>query len=188
VLRNSRLRAEIEQRATRDALTGLPNRRVLAGAVEREIARARRTGEPLGLVMLVLDHFKLINDDFGHAVGDRVLREVGRGLLEASRGEDLVARYGGEEFVVLLPNVDASALGQAADRIRKLAGDAAVTRPVTLSAGAACFPFDATDEGALFEAADLALYRAKRAGRDQTQVSAVARNRLRRSARRPVGA
>lgn len=177
VLRNTRLRAEIEQLATRDPLTGLPNRRVLAGALERELARARRYGTPLGLVMLDLDHFKNVNDQHGHAVGDRVLREVSRGLLDAARGEDLVARYGGEEFVVLLPGVDTDTLGQAADRIRELAGAASVTQPVTLSAGAACFPFDATDESALFEAADLALYRAKRAGRNRTHVSAAARSR-----------
>ena len=168
---------DTERLASLDHLTGLPNRRSLAGALQRELSAAGARQAALGLVVLDVDHFKEVNDAHGHAVGDQVLVELADGLRRAARGEDLVARVGGEEFVVVLPDLDPATLGEVTERIRLAVAEAVVTRPVTVSAGAACFPTDARDAACLFEVADLALYRAKRAGRDQSQTATRVRSR-----------
>ncbi len=164
--RNARLLVEVSRLASTDGLTGVSNRRVFEETLRREAARATRTGEPLSLVLLDVDHFKQVNDRHGHQVGDDVLRHVGRVLADAGRGSDLSARYGGEEFAVLLPACDGPEAVAVADRLRAgLAAGAPV--PITASAGVATLGAGAPTPEALVGAADGALYEAKGAGRDR---------------------
>lgn len=162
--------AELHRRATTDELTGLPNRATFEGWMERETARARRDGRPLALLLVDVDHFKRVNDQRGHAVGDRVLREVARRLREALRSDDLLSRVGGEEFCVLLPGADLAAAAEVGERIRTSVRAAAVaiadgSVSVTVSGGVAMLePGD--DELSFVSRADLRLYEAKRDGRD----------------------
>jgi len=165
--RNVRLLAEIKHLAAVDALTGLANRRTFEAALQREVARAGRSKEPLSLVLLDIDHFKQINDTHGHPMGDEVLRHVGRALADAGREQDLGARYGGEEFAVVLPNCPADEAVRVADRLRA-AVSAGAPLPVTASAGTASLHVCATDAETLVKAADAALYQAKVNGRDRT--------------------
>ena len=159
-----------------DRLTGLYRREVVLDALKREIRRAARTGEPLALIMMDLDHFKVVNDSLGHQAGDRVLAEVGRRLAEAGRAVDWLGRYGGEEFLGILTGSDADGARQAAERFRSAVGSLPIDagrapRAVTISAGIAAY-----DGGAewptvetLVGAADAALYRAKEGGRNQVR-------------------
>jgi diguanylate cyclase (GGDEF)-like protein len=168
VLRNIELRKTVEQLASRDPLTDLPNRRSFTVALDREIARAKRNGTGLGVVFLDVDHFKAVNDHFGHAVGDSVLLEVADGLRAHGRGADLVARYGGEEFIVLLPDSDVDDATAAAERVRTAIAESMTTTRVTMSAGVAQFPEHGRTADDLIQAADAAMYEAKRRGRDRT--------------------
>ena len=163
--------AEIERLATRDGLTGLANRRLFEESLEREVARARRRSTPLSLVVLDVDHFKDINDTFGHPAGDAVLREVGDALTSKSKDSDLAARYGGDEFVILLPDCNAENALVVAERLRTAVQEHATTLTVTTSAGTASLPDNAGDAGRLVAAADAALYQAKRDGRDRSVAS-----------------
>ena len=164
-LRAAGLLAEVERLATSDALTGLANRRQFDETLAREVARSRRSGAPLALAVVDIDHFKRVNDEHGHQVGDEVLRELAAALRRVVRTEDLVARYGGEEFVVLATDAtvdDAEVLG---GRLRAAARTVA-TLPVTISVGVA--GLRAQGDGATLVAhADAALYRAKAEGRDR---------------------
>lgn len=172
-LRTAMLHAEVTRLATTDALTGLANRRVFDENLAREVARSRRTGSPVALVFVDVDHFKAVNDCHGHGMGDEVLRHVGRALAATARAADVAARFGGEEFVLLLPGADAAAARHAAERVR--AAIAAADRspvPVTASAGVAVGSGECLDADRLLRAADTALYRSKRAGRDRTTVAA----------------
>jgi two-component system, cell cycle response regulator len=166
-LRNAELLGEVERLATRDSLTGLANRRLFDESVQREAARSARLGAPLSLLVLDVDHFKQVNDTYGHQTGDDVLREVADALVANTKGFDVAARYGGDEFVVLLPGCqhdDALAVAQRArDAIARQVGGA----PVTISAGVATMPDNANDAERLLAAADAALYDAKRTGRDR---------------------
>lgn len=164
-LRAADLLAEVERVATSDALTGLANRRLFDETLDREVARARRTGQPLALAVVDIDHFKRVNDEHGHQVGDEVLREVAAALREATRTEDLVARYGGEEFVVIATNATVDDAVVLAERLRG-ATRAVSTVPVTISVGVAGLPAEG-DGAAMVADADAALYRAKAAGRDR---------------------
>jgi diguanylate cyclase (GGDEF)-like protein len=159
-----------------DALTGIANRRHFDRALEREVRRARRDAQPLSLVFLDLDEFKLFNDSYGHTRGDEVLRKVAQTLDETfRRGGDLVARYGGEEFAVVLPGVDGRRAGLYAERLRRRIWRLAIpynasqlTDRVTISGGVATIypPANAGPDDLLF-AADKALYRAKCLGRNR---------------------
>ena len=126
-------RAEAEQRTRMDALTGLYNRRHVLDAIAAELARSDRTGVPPSVLLLDLDHFRRINDVYGHAVGDRVLSEIARRLRGRLRGYDVLGRWGGEAFIVLAPGVpDDDMLRRLADQIRRLVGTlpvAVATRP-----------------------------------------------------------
>ena len=170
--------ARAERDSVRDALTGLPNRRAFERAFAREIERARRARRGLGLALVDIDHFKAVNDELGHDLGDVVLREVARRLADALRETDLVARWGGEEFVLLLPEVDAGAdegLGLAVERVRERVaafpvelGGERPPRAVTVSIGLANLARgDQADD--LLRRADQALYRAKRGGRNRVE-------------------
>lgn len=171
-LSNTFLLAEVQRLASVDGLTGLPNRRTFNEALSREVARAERSGNALALVMIDIDHFKSVNDNHGHQMGDQVLAESAGGVLAACRGEDLPARYGGEEMAVIMPGCTPEQALAAADRIRAALGAANVTLPgVSASAGVACFPGNANDLTSLLAAADEALYASKANGRDRTTLS-----------------
>ncbi|HEX2038658.1 MAG TPA: GGDEF domain-containing protein [Acidimicrobiales bacterium] len=167
-LRNAALLDQVGRMAHTDALTGLANRRVFEQALSREVARSQRTGEPVTLVLLDIDHFKTVNDTFGHQVGDDVLRDVAHAVAEASRDTDLVARWGGEELAVLLPACAPREGFRVAQRLRAAVAEAALHVPVTISAGVAGVPVNATTADDLLRAADTALYAAKKSGRDRT--------------------
>ncbi len=168
---------EQEQLAVMDSLTGLYNRRFLDAELKLELDRSARTQVPVGVLLCDLDHFKLINDKYGHLVGDSVLREVGRRLLNAVRNGDLVARYGGEEFVVLLPDGGKEKLREIGERCRRAFEEVPFQLPhghealVTISIGGACWPEDAGTPRELVGAADTALYRAKAGGRNRIHLS-----------------
>ncbi len=157
----------------RDPLTGLFNRRYLIDAPARELHRADRRDEPASLLLLDVDHFKRINDDYGHGAGDAVLRQLGEVLNNNTRGEDIVARYGGEEFIVVLPGTHAAEAGVCAENLRQitrqlpLAHEGRILPRLTVSIGISAYPTDASDGASLIRAADGALYAAKRSGRDR---------------------
>jgi diguanylate cyclase (GGDEF)-like protein len=164
----------LEKRAHLDALTGLANRLALRERLEAEWSACRRRGTPLSLLIADVDHFKRINDRFGHAAGDEALRRVAEALRAVARGSDLVARFGGEEFVVLAPDCDLAGAVGLAERTREQVGALrlvfdAVAHPLTASVGAATAGDDLGPE-VLFERADRALYEAKAAGRDAVWV------------------
>jgi diguanylate cyclase (GGDEF)-like protein len=175
---NLRMRDNLRDQSTRDHLTGLLNRRSMEDALEREIGRAGRLGGPLSLLVLDLDHFKRVNDAFGHQFGDSLLKEIGQVLRLNVRSTDVACRYGGEEFVVLLPGADVEAARARAERLRELVeqvGTAQAGRifgPMTLSVGLAVFPDHAVSGRALLEADDRALYEAKQQGRNRVVVAA----------------
>jgi len=157
--------------ATRDALTGIYNRGAALKRLEEELDRARRENKPLSVLMMDIDHFKKINDTYGHLVGDTVLKEMVRRIQGVLRSYDVVGRFGGEEFVVILPNADGDIAGRVAERIRAAVSahpvtDGGVSVSVTLSAGVAASGTTLAVD-ALIQAADEALYQAKRTGRNR---------------------
>ena len=161
-----RLREPDEGLALLDPLTGLPNRRAFETRLAEEVARSRRSGRPLGLVLLDLDHFKRVNDEHGHPVGDAVLAGAGRRLRSAARPGDVLARVGGEEFAWLLPEAGAEDALAAADRARAaVSGEPLAGLRVTASAGVVDLG-RAGDGEALYRLADEALYWSKAGGRD----------------------
>lgn len=162
----------LERRATIDDLTGLPNRYAFLEHAKREVLRSKRFGSLLCLLMLDLDHFKQINDDHGHDVGDRTLAATGQVIAKTIRASDLCGRYGGEEFLILLVETDIDKAKISADRLRTAIGKIEITvsgtKPVqvTCSIGIAEFVKDIHDLEQLIKNADEALYAAKTAGRD----------------------
>ena len=163
----------IDRLARTDALTGLANRRTLDETMQREIARARRLAEPLSLIIADLDHFKSINDRFGHTSGDHVLASVAAVFATQSRPYDLAARYGGEEFVLLLPGTSTPDAIAVAGRIRQKVAEVKVPecpREITISLGAATWMTGEAAEG-LVARADAALYRAKTTGRNRVEAA-----------------
>ncbi|HED18521.1 MAG TPA: GGDEF domain-containing protein [Gammaproteobacteria bacterium] len=164
-----------------DELTGLPNRRAFLRRIEDEVARVQRYGFPLSLALMDLDHFKQVNDEYGHAGGDEVLQMYSKNILSIFRHHDLVARYGGEEFAVLLPNTDEEGSMRALTKVRSRAletrwqanGDMI---PVpSFSAGVSLYKPGETAT-AFIERADKALYRAKRLGRNRVEMDATYRS------------
>ena len=171
-LSNTFLLAEVQRLASVDGLTNLPNRRTFNLTLEREFTRARRNGTPLSLVMLDIDHFKSVNDNHGHQMGDQVLAESASGVIDACRETDLPARYGGEEIAIIMPNCGVDEAFEAANRIRMALGYANVTLPDThASGGVATFPQNADNIESLLAAADEALYFSKETGRDRMTLS-----------------
>jgi len=174
---NIRLREALRSQSIRDPLTGLYNRRYLEEMLERETRRAVRAEHGLGVLMLDLDHFKKFNDTYGHDAGDTVLRETAKFLLKSVRAEDIVCRFGGEEFIVILPVADLKVTQARAERIRSRLRELQVLHQgqslgmVTVSVGVADLPEHGTSPKALIEAADAALYRAKREGRDRVALA-----------------
>ncbi len=168
--------AELQNASRYDALTGLLNRRAFEEALDAEVQRSRRLGEPFSVLMLDADHFKDINDREGHAAGDRALQHLGTLLAAHMRDIDRVGRYGGEEFVVLLPGTGRHDAQVTAERLReKVAGlpprwqDRAL--PLTVSIGVSEWRAEGDDVAALLARADAALYRAKESGRNRVAVA-----------------
>lgn len=160
--------SQLEALATTDGLTGLFNHRVLMGRIEEEWMRARRYGEPLSLIMLDVDRFKDFNDRFGHAAGNRALRQVADLLRGGVRETDIVARYGGEEFAVILPHTGCAEAEELAERLRAAAAAQAWEhRQITVSAGVCDLTPAMADVAALLEGADRAMYGSKSAGRNR---------------------
>jgi two-component system, cell cycle response regulator len=188
-LQDDQIRAHLQLhfQATHDALTGVWNRSEILDTLRRELERAGRSKSATGLLMLDIDHFKNINDTYGHLTGDVVLKEVTQRIVKAVRGYDSVGRYGGEEFVIVLPGCSRDQIEHGAERIRSAVDDAPIvakesTVAVTVSIGAAV-----TSEGEhglisdteMLAAADSALYRAKRIGRNRTVLSDFVFNEIR---------
>jgi diguanylate cyclase (GGDEF)-like protein/PAS domain S-box-containing protein len=178
-IRNARLFERMEELATTDALTGLNNRRYLFELGTYEVKRSRRYKNNLSLIMIDLDHFKKVNDTYGHLAGDQVLRVVGKCCLQTFRKIDLLGRYGGEEFVAVLPETGLREAVVAAERFRKALEDLRVVTPagevkVTASLGVAEMDPETGDLESLLNHADQALYEVKRDGRNQVKVYSAA--------------
>lgn len=173
VIGNLRNLALAELHAATDGLTGLPNRRAIEDTIRRMVAQTSRTMTPLAVLMCDLDHFKQINDQYGHGRGDDVLAAAAAALTASIRSSDFAGRYGGEEFMVLLPGTDAPGAVTIAEKLR--ASIAAIRvpgieRPITISIGIAVMPSHALDAESLQRDADRALYTAKNAGRNRVEV------------------
>jgi diguanylate cyclase (GGDEF)-like protein len=168
----------IQEQAITDSLTGLHNRRFLWEWLKREFLRAERRSSTIAAIMLDIDHFKRVNDTFGHEAGDQVLKELGALLKRSVRGTDVACRYGGEEFALVLPEISIENVHRRAEAIRVAVKQLALEYrgrslgPIAVSLGVAVFPFHAHDEDSLFRKADEALYEAKRAGRDRVVLAA----------------
>jgi diguanylate cyclase (GGDEF)-like protein len=175
-----RARSRLEVMASTDELTGVPNRREILARLRAEVALRRRSRSPLSVAIVDADHFKSLNDGFGHAVGDDVLREIVRRLLTTKREYDIVGRLGGEEFLVILPSTSATAAAHVAERLRSSVSEVPFTVPgaadlhLSVSIGVAeAIPEADGSAGrggtpeALLARADAALYEAKRRGRDR---------------------
>ena len=176
---NINLHQEAQRLSTTDPLTGVWNFRYLSMSLAREIERSSRFDRPLAVLMLDLDHFKNVNDTYGHACGDSVLREVTERVMEHIREVDILARYGGEEFVVVLPETAVEGAAQLADRIctavrrQPFVNDVGEPIAVTVSVGGAAFPDQGSTPATLMRSADQALYVAKARGRDQWHVPGI---------------
>jgi diguanylate cyclase (GGDEF)-like protein/PAS domain S-box-containing protein len=176
-LANIRLRATLREESSRDSLTGLFNRRYMEESLDREIRRAAREGYGLGVLLADLDNFKQLNDAFGHAAGDAVLRQIGRYLSTSVRGEDIACRFGGEEFVLILPKASLDDTYRRAEGLREgikagpLAEPADLYPTSTMSIGVAAYPEHGTTAAQLILAADSAMYLAKGQGRDRVVVA-----------------
>jgi diguanylate cyclase (GGDEF)-like protein len=175
-IENANLHETVQHQAVTDELTGLFNVRHFHETLDSEIERSRRYASEVGLAMLDIDNFKSINDTYGHQQGDLVLIEVARALRELSRDIDEPARYGGEEMAVILPQTDVAGAELLAERMRAAIAGLAIKRldgggamHVTASFGVASLPQTATDKTSLIAAADAALYRAKRAGKNRVE-------------------
>jgi diguanylate cyclase (GGDEF)-like protein/PAS domain S-box-containing protein len=176
-LANLKLQSTLRQQSIRDPLTGMYNRRYMEVTLEREVMRAARTNENVGVIMLDIDHFKEFNDTFGHQAGDVLLQSLGHFFLSHVRGDDVACRYGGEEFLLLLPGSTVEETRQRAEEMREkvhfmnvdFKGQA--LGKITLSFGVSAFPNHGITPDILIQTADQALYLAKTKGRDQVVVA-----------------
>lgn len=171
-LQNERL----EQIAITDSLTGIYNRRFFYDLAKKEVARAKRYGNPLSVVILDADHFKRMNDTYGHLIGDQILINLAKLCQENIRSLDIIARYGGEEFVILMPEVSCADAQKSAERLRKLVAETSMVTGglnvmMTVSLGVACWDgANVLDFDALLARADRALYQSKESGRNRVSV------------------
>jgi diguanylate cyclase (GGDEF)-like protein len=175
-VRNVELLLETREQSLRDGLTGCFNRGHGLETLDGELRRARRSRQPLSILMFDIDHFKTINDELGHLRGDDLLRAVGAKLTRVLRSSDVRCRYGGDEFLIILPDTPVIGAQQVAESLRReMAGLAMVagdrTIPVTVSVGIAAAGPAELGVAAFIDRADDALYRAKRAGRDRYAVA-----------------
>lgn len=171
------LRETLQHQSIRDPLTGLFNRRYLEESLTQEIQRAQRHQHPIGVIMLDIDHFKQVNDTYGHDAGDLALQAVGQILRERVRGSDIACRYGGEEMTLILPESSLEVTADRAEIIRQEIAQLQITyqgitlKALTASLGVACFPDHGFTTSALMKAADAALYQAKKQGRNRVERS-----------------
>jgi diguanylate cyclase (GGDEF)-like protein len=175
VLANLRNLAIAQRRAATDGLTGLANKRSVGDSLKRMFAQSSRTASPLAVVMLDLDHFKALNDRFGHPAGDQVLANVGAAIRSTLREGDFAGRNGGEEFAVILPNTDALGASAVAEKLRKAIAEILVPGvdvDITASLGVAAYPEHGLSPERLERLADAALYVAKRSGRNRVEIAA----------------
>lgn len=172
-LSNLQLREELRNQSVRDPLTGLFNRRYLKECLRREFKRSQRSGQPLGIIMVDIDHFKQFNDNFGHEAGDMVLQEVAQFLQRQVRLSDVVCRYGGEEMTLVLPEMSPEVVRSRAEQLCKgirqleLSYQDKDLGRITASFGVACFPDQGSTPEEVIKKADDALYQAKNQGRDR---------------------
>jgi diguanylate cyclase (GGDEF)-like protein len=176
-LANLKLREKLKNQSIRDPLTGLFNRRYLEESLERELYRATREQQGLGVILLDIDHFKQFNDTFGHDAGDTLLKELAMFLQGNIRQSDIACRYGGEEFVLIVPDASLDTIVDRAELLRQGVKHLHVQYhreslgTISLSFGVACFPQNGKSASGLIEAADAALYEAKAQGRDRVAIS-----------------
>ena len=170
------LQDKMSEQATRDALTGLFNRRYLDETLERELARASRAGFPIGVVMIDIDRFKQVNDVHGHKVGDLTLQALGNLLHSQIRAGDIACRYGGDEFLLILPQASKTITAERTEKLRagfealRVAGGEKALK-ATISLGVAVYPADGVTTEAIIHAADQAMYRAKGVGGNRVVLS-----------------
>nr|MBP7685127.1 sensor domain-containing diguanylate cyclase [Deltaproteobacteria bacterium] len=170
-LSNAKAVARLEEMATTDGLTGCLNKRAFLDELDRRVRSAERFGRKLSLIVTDIDHFKSVNDTYGHATGDVVIRELGQILMRVKRETDLVARFGGEEFCVLCEETDTDGAILLAERVREELGETVFQTEngklqVRASLGVATFPTHAKSPEGLFDITDKALYAAKHGGRN----------------------
>jgi diguanylate cyclase (GGDEF)-like protein len=172
LLKNKTLQQKLTEQSTRDELTGLLNRRFMEESLVASVARAKRSGDPLSVVMLDIDHFKRLNDTFGHQAGDEALRIVSRLIQKSIRTEDVACRYGGEEFALIMPGATIGIATARAESLRRAISQidlnhiALGIKGITISAGVALYSAPMT-EATLVAAADESLYFAKTNGRNR---------------------
>ena len=168
------LQEQLREQAIRDPLTGFYNRLQLNEFFDRELGLAERSQKPLSIVLGDIDHFKRVNDTFGHLAGDAVLKQFSNQLHTTFRATDISCRYGGEEFLILLPDTDLETAAERAEQMRAAIADNPVpygmfTVPITASFGVSFYPRDGRGRTELIAAADRALYAAKQAGRNRVK-------------------
>lgn len=174
---NLKLREALKHESMHDPLTGLFNRRYMHESLKREISRARRQGQPVGVIMIDIDHFKQFNDAYGHEAGDRVLKELASFLRTNIRNSDIACRYGGEELLLILPDASLVDTQHRAEQLREGVKQLRVRyrhqnlSSITISLGVACCPQQGLTGEAVIQAADMALYRAKKLGRDRVAMA-----------------
>ena len=168
---------KLETLVRTDELTGVYNRRYLTEALQIEIRKSARTGRPFSVAMMDVDHFKRLNDEYGHAIGDHVLATVAGLLKEKLRSTDVVARYGGEEFVIIFFDTSKSSAFAVSEGLRALIAETSfdteavqIRQPVTVSIGISTCPTDGGDGNVILEKADEAMYAAKKNGRNQVKL------------------
>jgi diguanylate cyclase (GGDEF)-like protein/PAS domain S-box-containing protein len=176
VIERAQLLSELRYQATTDGLTQLLNRRAWLGHAERAVAAAQRSLRPLAIILLDADHFKQVNDTYGHDIGDVVLQMIAECCRRTVRKSDIVGRYGGEEFVILLPETDGTAAWEIAERVRNVVANEHISIPhqsltVTISLGVAIAQGETIELSTTLSQADQALYRAKQAGRNCAQMT-----------------
>jgi diguanylate cyclase (GGDEF)-like protein/PAS domain S-box-containing protein len=183
-LANLRLRESLRTQAIRDPLTGLFNRRYMEETMERECARVKRLDISIGIIMMDFDHFKQYNDTFGHNMGDTLLRQFGAWLKSQKRVEDIACRFGGEEFILILPGTTADVAYKRAEKLRlgvkrlRLRHNNNIDTGVSLSLGVAVFPDHGSTVEEIIAAADMAMYQAKKDGRDRVVKAQSVKNPL----------
>ncbi|RJP51009.1 MAG: diguanylate cyclase [Anaerolineaceae bacterium] len=175
-LANLNLSETLRQQAIRDPLTGLFNRRYLEETLEREVQRAQRNHQPVGIIMIDIDFFKAINDNYGHEAGDAALSELGSFLLAHIRREDIACRFGGEEFILILPGATLLTTRTRAELLQdglkqlRIQHNGQLLEGLTLSFGVALYPDHGSTGMAVIRSADMALYRAKQTGRNRIEM------------------
>ncbi len=190
-LSKARMYKEMENQATIDGLTQIPNHRTFQEVLSKELERAGRYGSPLSLLLMDIDHFKGFNDKYGHPVGDLVLKMVARAVQGSIRGTDFCARYGGEEFVVVLIQTDEPQAVMLAERVRRAVEEMQVQNEenvlsVTVSIGSATFPTDVQTKQQLIDSADKAMYHSKQTGRNRVSLFSQIGQKVQQSAGQPA--